>query len=106
MTRRSVKPLNVDSVDDEIPALTSEAAKRSRFVEDIPALAHLVGKRGRGPQKAPVKARVTMRLDQEVIDFYKASGAGWQTRLNDDLIDVVRKAAQPPARPQRASGKR
>jgi uncharacterized protein (DUF4415 family) len=32
---------------------------------------------------------VTIRLDQEVVNFYKSTGKGWQSRMNDDL----RKAA-------------
>ncbi len=42
-------------------------------------------RRGRGPQKAPTKISVTIRLDQDIVDAYKASGRGWQGRLNDDL---------------------
>lgn len=44
----------------------------------------------RGPQKAPIKARVTIRLDAEVAAFFKEAGEGWQTRLNQVLKDYVR----------------
>jgi len=43
----------------------------------------------RGPQKAPPKAQITLRLDPDLIDYFKAGGSGWQTRINDTL----RKAA-------------
>jgi uncharacterized protein (DUF4415 family) len=43
----------------------------------------------RGPQKAPPKAQITLRLDPDLIDHFKAGGSGWQTRINDTL----RKAA-------------
>jgi uncharacterized protein (DUF4415 family) len=43
----------------------------------------------RGPQKAPTKVAVTLRLDREVLDRFKAGGPGWQTRINATL----RKAA-------------
>ena len=48
-------------------------------------------KRGRGPQKAPTKVLTTVRLDADVIAFFKAQGRGYQTRINDELRKVVAK---------------
>lgn len=49
-----------------------------------------VRRRGeRGPQKAPVKERVTLRLSPEVVDYFKAGGSGWQTRLDQALQQYV-----------------
>ena len=48
-----------------------------------------VFKRGRGPQKAPTKILTTVRLDADVIAFFKAQGRGYQTRINDELRKVV-----------------
>lgn len=43
-------------------------------------------KRGeRGPQKTPVKEQVTLRLDPDVLAFFKKRGPGWQTRINETL---------------------
>lgn len=44
-------------------------------------------KRGRpaGSTKADAKLRVTLRVDPDVLEAIKATGAGWQTRLNDML---------------------
>ena len=39
----------------------------------------------RGSQKAPTRKQITLRLDQRVIDHYRAQGDGWQSRINDDL---------------------
>ncbi len=39
---------------------------------------------GRPKLKNP-KQQVTLRLDQVVLEKFKASGAGWQTRINDTL---------------------
>lgn len=50
----------------------------------------VVKRRGeRGPQKAPVKSRVTLRLSPEVVDYFKSSGSGWQTRLDQALKEYV-----------------
>lgn len=45
----------------------------------------------RGPQKTATKVPVTIRLDRRVVDHFKASGKGWQTRLNQALVDLVSK---------------
>jgi len=45
-------------------------------------------RRGR-PRVANPKKPVSLRLDSDVIDWFKRSGEGWQTRINDEL----RKAA-------------
>jgi uncharacterized protein (DUF4415 family) len=51
-----------------------------------------IPKRGRGPQKAPTKVLTTVRLDADVIAFFKAQGSGYQTRINDELRKVVTKS--------------
>ena len=43
----------------------------------------------RGPQQAPTKEQVTLRLDREVLAHFRNSGRGWQTRLNDTLKRLV-----------------
>jgi len=49
-------------------------------------------KRGRGPQKTPIKVLTTVRLDADVLAFFKAQGRGYQTRINDELRKVVKKS--------------
>ena len=39
----------------------------------------------RGPQVAPTKQLVSVRYSPEVLAFFKASGAGWQSRMDDAL---------------------
>src|SRR6202142_4799751 len=48
-------------------------------------------KRGRGPQKAPTKVLTTVRLDADILAFFKAQGSGYQTRINEELRKVVEK---------------
>ena len=47
-----------------------------------------VMRRGRGPQKTPTKVLTTIRLDADVIAFFRAQGAGYQSRINDVLRQV------------------
>lgn len=47
----------------------------------------------RGPGRPKVeqpKVPVTMRVDADVLDAIKASGTGWQTRVNTVLREAVR----------------
>ena len=44
----------------------------------------------RGAQKAPVKQATTIRLSPEVMDAFKATGAGWQTRIDAALKDWLK----------------
>ncbi len=39
----------------------------------------------RGPQKAPTKKSIAIRLSQDVLENFKATGAGWQSRIDDAL---------------------
>jgi uncharacterized protein (DUF4415 family) len=41
----------------------------------------LIRRRGR-PPKAEPKISVTLRLDRDVVERFRAIGAGWQTRIN------------------------
>lgn len=60
-------------------------------------------KRGRGLQKAPTKVLTTVRLDADVIAFFRAQGSGYQTRINDELRKIVVKGpTRTRAKPARA----
>ena len=43
----------------------------------------------RGPQVAPTKQLVSVRYSPEVLAFFKASGTGWQSRMDDALKQWV-----------------
>ena len=48
--------------------------------------------RGR-PKAAITKERITIRLSREVLDAFRAGGAGWQTRMDEVLKRWVRRHA-------------
>ncbi len=83
-------------VGDDIPELTSEDMARARPLSDFPELAALFERaRGqRGAQKAPVKDRVGLRLDHAVVEHFRATGPGWQSRINAVLADYVKRNAR------------
>lgn len=74
--------------DDENPEWTKKDFARARPIADFPELAGAFPK-SRGPQKAPVKVPVSLRLDQDALERFKAGGPGWQSRINA----AIRKAA-------------
>lgn len=74
----------------ESPELTDEQMAKARpFAEVFPELAASI-RRGRGPNKAPTKKLVSLRLSPDVLDHYRSKGPGWQTRIDEAL----RKAAK------------
>ncbi len=43
----------------------------------------------RGPQKAPTKEMLTLRIDRDVVAAFRESGPGWQARINDTLRAAI-----------------
>lgn len=74
-----------DDVSDN-PEWTEEDFKNAKpFAEVFPDLAASIRRaRGRPKVEAP-KQQVSLRLDPEVIAKFKATGKGWQARINDVL---------------------
>lgn len=68
---------------DDAPELTEEWFERADQY-----LGETLVKRGRRPAETPKKA-ISLRLDADVLDRFKADGPGWQGRMNEAL----RKAA-------------
>jgi len=73
-----------DAVDS--PELTEEELATARpFAEVFPDLAESI-RRSRGrPKVETPKQQVSLRLDPDVIEKFKATGKGWQSRINDVL---------------------
>jgi uncharacterized protein (DUF4415 family) len=68
-------PDDFDSTDEEL-------ARAKPFAEAFPDLMESIRRaRGRPPADDP-KLPVTIRLDRDVVDKFKATGKGWQGRIN------------------------
>jgi uncharacterized protein (DUF4415 family) len=81
------KPLT--DKNGEVGELMAADFRAMKPPDAFPELATLVRGRGeRGPQKSPTKQQVTLRLDRDVVERFRATGAGWQKKIND----VLRKA--------------
>ena len=74
---------------EDNPEWTAEDFARAKpFAEVFPEL-YASWKRSRGPQKAPTKVPVSIRLSQDVVDKFKAGGPGWQSRIDAALRKAV-----------------
>ena len=45
--------------------------------------------KGRGKQVAPTKVKTTVRFSPEVLEYFKSTGDGWQTRMDEVLREYV-----------------
>lgn len=76
------------ALDTENPELTEQDFRRavpaSAIVPDLASRRQV-----RGPQKAPTKKLVSIRLDPDLVDRLKQDGPGWQGRVNDMLREAV-----------------
>jgi uncharacterized protein (DUF4415 family) len=86
------KPL-IDK-NGEVRELTKEDFKRMRPASEVVPEIVKAYKEGRlkvrGSQKAPTKVQTTLRLSRDVVDFFRATGRGWQTKLDKALKEYVR----------------
>ena len=98
---------NPELIDDESPEWTEVDFARARPASEVlreqfgaEAAAHLLKpKRGRPPKAAPKRA-TNIRLSPEVLEYFRATGPGWQTRVDE----VLKSHAAPGAK--RASARR
>jgi uncharacterized protein (DUF4415 family) len=71
----------------------AEAARAWLAKADLVRNGKLVRRGQRGPQAAPTKTLISLRLSPEVIDHFKATGLGWQTRIDSTLLESIKKRA-------------
>lgn len=78
-----------DAVDS--PALTAaELAAARPFSKTFPVLSEKMRRAAGRPKSAAPKQAISIRLDADVVAKFRATGPGWQSRINDVL-----KAAKP-----------
>ena len=81
-------------IDDDNPEWTREDFARAQRGDDIPphirAAFPKTQAKSRGRPAGSAKQLVSLRIDRDTIARFRASGPGWQSRIND----VLRKAAK------------
>jgi len=88
MQKLSTKP------DRDNPVWSDEDFRRAKPAADVlPAAlaAALPRERGqRGPQREPAKQLVSLRIDRDVVERFRATGGRWQMRMNEVLRQAAR----------------
>jgi uncharacterized protein (DUF4415 family) len=92
MTNR--KPLTDD--EGEVRELTEEdfahAVPFSQLPKSLQSKLRSL-KKLRGRQKSPTKQRISIRLSPEVVSKFRATGKGWQSRIDEALQDWLKRHA-------------
>jgi uncharacterized protein (DUF4415 family) len=76
-----------DAVD--VPEWTEEMFRRAKPAREVFPDFDFPKPRRRGPQKTPTKLQATVRFDRDVIEYFRGTGRGWQTRMNETLRRAV-----------------
>jgi len=87
--RSKIRYTAADLAAVQSPPLTDEQLARMRPASEVVPQIVAAYRRFRGPQKRPTKRLISLRLDPDVIEHFRARGPGWQARINATL----RKAA-------------
>lgn len=84
--KRKVKP---ELIDDDNPEWTAEDFARARAGREVLPAAAV--RQLRGPQKAPTKELISIRLSRDVLSRFRDSGDGWQARVDKALRDWLKR---------------
>jgi uncharacterized protein (DUF4415 family) len=78
--------------EGEVRELTEEDFKQAVPFSAIPEPLRnkLSALKVRRQQKATAKARITVRLSQEVVDVFRAMGKSWQPRMDEVLKEWIK----------------
>lgn len=82
--------LNPDAPDAESPELDDDFFARARPAREVLGEAFVAKARRGRPKSANPKREVKIRLDGEIVDHLRASGPGWQTRLNAAVAAAIK----------------
>ena len=88
---------NPEHIDSDAPEASAEWFAKARLAKDVlpepmgpdAAAEMLKPKRGHPPALRP-KEHVNIRLDADILEAFRDSGAGWQTRINSALRDWLK----------------
>ena len=88
MTGTKFTQADLVAVSDNPELTEQELARAKPFAEAFPELAAKLETvqrlRGRPKVEAP-KVSTTLRLDPDVVTYFRSTGPGWQSRINEAL---------------------
>lgn len=83
------KPLPLTDADGEVRELTEEDFKHFNPFSSLPEDLQIV-LRGRSKQKSAARISTTVRYSPEVVAYFRATGKGWQARMDDALKEWMK----------------
>ena len=86
-------PIPFDPEDGPYDPNDAEATRVFFARADLIRKGKVVRRGKRGPQKSPTKKLVSLRLSSEVIDHFRSTGPGWQTRIDSTLLRSIKNRA-------------
>lgn len=75
--------------EDAAPEMDESILNQLKPAEQLFPAVVSAYRRGRGPQKKAKKVPVSIRLSPEVVDYFRAKGSGWQSEIDEALIEYI-----------------
>ena len=85
--RDPIEPLT--DGEGEVRELQDEDFERAMRFSELPKEMQAKLKRVRGRQKAPTKEMISLRVSRDVLGRFRATGEGWQTRMDEALREWI-----------------
>jgi uncharacterized protein (DUF4415 family) len=75
--------------EGEVRELTDADLKHFKRFHELPGGMQAKLRKGRGPQKAPTKELISLRVSRDVLSRFRETGVGWQARMDEALRDWI-----------------
>jgi uncharacterized protein (DUF4415 family) len=110
---RKIKTVAPEMIDDENPEWTVEDFARARPAREVlreqfgeAVAAEMLKPKGGRPKSAAPKVLLSIRYSPDVIAHFRATGEGWQARMDSALREWIHaQSKQPPRKGTNAKDK-
>ncbi len=83
-----------DAFAGEVPELGDDFFAGARIRAGGTVIREAAPRRGRPPKGGSAKVQQSLRLSPEVLDHFRATGQGWQSRIDEVLLAHVRSSGK------------
>jgi len=84
------KRKSLTDAEGEVREITDADMQSAQSFSQLPQRLQSKLRRLRGPQKAPTKELISIRLPRDVVGRFRAGGPGWQGRMEEALRDWLK----------------
>lgn len=75
--------------EGEVRELLDEDFARMKRFDELPEDMQRTLRAVRGAQRKPTKELISLRVSRDVLGRFRATGAGWQTRMDEALREWI-----------------